>query len=181
MDNGNAELGECEEVISTPHPVIDVPASSTPGVPTAIPTVVEPNATSGQISKPGRKRGPKPIATQYRMEMLNKFIAGDFEGGEINRLKFIRVTQFTPQEKSYLINHACFKELYDAKLFDWLLDPTQLPTKEELKMIEILGRRLGLNKPATQVNVQVNNNRSGESKGDKDSQDSGPISIKVQR
>lgn len=178
MDNG-IQASECADAYQAPHPVIDVPASSAPGVPTVIPAVVEPKATSGQLSKPGRKRGPKPIATQYRMEMLNKFITGDFEGGEINRLKFIRVTQFTPQEKSYLINHSCFKELYDAKLFDWLLDPTQLPTKEELKMIEILGRRLGLNKPATQVNVQVNNNRS--SKADDDKPDNGPISIKVQR
>lgn len=115
------------------------------------------------------------------MELITQFIEGSMPHGELGRLNFIRVCQLTPREKSYLVNHACFKELYDAQLFDFFLDPTQLPSKEQLKLLEIVGRRVGLNKPATQVNVQVNNNRSGESKGDKDSQDSGPISIKVQR
>ena len=45
------------------------------------------------------------------MEMINKFITGDFEGGEINRLKFLRVTQFTPQEKSYLFYNLMDKAL----------------------------------------------------------------------
>lgn len=162
-----------------PHPIIDVPADSVPRVPTGIPPVVEPTV-SGHLVKAKKKTGPKPIATQYRMEMINKFITGDFEGGEINRLKFLRVTQFTPQEKSYLLKHVCFQELYDARIFDMFLDPTQMPTKEELKLLEIIGRRLGLNKaPSSQVNVQVNNNNTRSK--DEEKPDNGPISIKVQR
>jgi hypothetical protein len=113
------------------------------------------------------------------MELITQFIEGSMPHGELGRLNFIRVCQLTPREKSYLVNHACFRELYDAQLFDFFLDPTQMPTKEQLKLLEIVGRRVGLNKPATQVNVQVNNNRG--SKADDDKPDNSPISIKVQR
>lgn len=153
-----------------PHPIMDVPANR---VPAAIPTVVEP--VSGHLVKQKKKCGPKPIATTMRMELISQFINGDMPHGELGRLDFIRVCQLTPKEKSYLVNHVCFKELYDARIFDFFLDPTQLPSKEELKLLEIVGRRVGLSKPTTQLNVQVNNTRA-EKKDENDT-----VNIKVQR
>ena len=167
MNNGISATGG----IPVPGPVNAVPGAR---VPTVIPAVVEP--ASAPLVRKGKKRGPKPIETTLRMELINQFINGSMPKGEIGRLDFIRVCQLTPREKSYLVNHACFKELYDARVFDFFLDPTQLPSKEELKLLEIVGRRVGLSKPATQVNVQVNNSRS-----DKKSEGNDPISIRVQR
>ena len=164
MPNGNTE---CASVLTTPHPITVVPAS---GVPSTIPVEVEP--AGGNLVK--RKRGRIPTAKTYRMEILEKFITGDIPKGELGMVDFIRVSQLTPSEKSYLVNHACFKERYDARLFDMFIGLEPLITKEDLKLLEIVGRRLGLSKPSTQLNVQVNNNR-----GDK--KDDGAVNIKVQR
>lgn len=147
----------------------DVPADAV--VPSVNPSEVEP--VSGQLVKQYKKRGPKPVETSLRMELLTKLIKGDIPCGELGRVDFIRVCQLTPREKSYLVNHASFKELYDAKLFDLFLGVEILPSKEELKLLEIVARRVGLSKPTTQLNVQVNNN--GASKRDD------PVEIRVKR
>ena len=179
---------ECAAPNEAPHnPIADVPAADS--VPLA-PSGEEPS--SGQIinvsaedSPPEdegddlggyngtgrRKPGPKPLVEQHRMKLVLQFIDGDIPGGELGRLRFLQLTQFTPREKSFLVNHSCFKELYDAMIFDFSMRLEE-PTKEQLKLLEILGKRLGLSKPATQVNVQVNNNNADPKKNRK-------VSIKV--
>ena len=128
--------------------------------------LVEDEAADAFDVSPRRKPGPKPMVEQHRMKLVLQFIDGNIAGGELGRLRFLQLTQFTPREKSFLVNHSCFKELYDAMIFDFAMRLEE-PTKEQLKLLEILGKRLGLSKPNTQVNVQVNNNNSGKKKDKK--------------
>ena len=166
-----------------PQSVQDVPASD--DIPSGAPSPNEVESTSGHLVEQDddedlggyngtgrRKPGPKPMVEQHRMKLVLQFIDGDIPGGELGRLRFLQLTQFTPREKSYLMNHACMRELYDAKLFDMTMGLDALFTKEDLKLVEILGKRLGLSKPNTQVNVQVNNNNQDSKKNRK-------VSIKV--
>ena len=171
---------ECAAPNEAPHnPMLDVPASDS--VPLA-PSSDEPASghlveqdddedLGGYNGTGRRKPGPKPMVEQHRMKLVLQFIDGDIPGGELGRLRFLQLTQFTPREKSFLVNHSCFKELYDAMIFDFSMRLEE-PTKEQLKLLEILGKRLGLSKPATQVNVQVNNNNADSKKNRK-------VSIKV--
>lgn len=163
-----------------PQPAQVVPASD--DIPSDAPSS-EVESTSGHLVEQDeddlggyngtgrRKPGPKPMVEQHRMKLVLQFIDGDIPGGELGRLRFLQLTQFTPREKSFLVNHSCFKELYDAMIFDFSMRLEE-PTKEQLKLLEILGKRLGLSKPSTQVNVQVNNNSQDSNKNRK-------VSIKV--
>lgn len=166
--NGTS-ASECDGAYPSPQPIPDVPAGES--VPSVIPSEVEP--VSGQLVEEEagedeeqpfrRKPGPKPLVESHRMKEVLQFIEGRIPGGELGRLRFLRLTQFTAREKSYLVNHPCFKELYDAMIFDFFMHLEE-PTREQLKLLEIVGKRVGLSKPATQVNVQVNNNSNAGKK-----------------
>lgn len=171
---------ECAAPKEAPQPAQAVPASvdipadapSSPVDSTSGHLVEQDDEDLGGYNGTGRRKpGPKPMVEQHRMKLVLQFIDGDIPGGELGRLRFLQLTQFTPREKSFLVNHSCFKELYDAMIFDFSMRLEE-PTKEQLKLLEILGKRLGLSKPNTQVNVQVNNNNQDSNKNRK-------VSIKV--
>ena len=175
MRHYSSAYSDSVEEESSPSPEDSaVPADAS--VPDAIPSSVEP--VSGQlVEDPAeeesqddgiarRKPGPKPMVESHRMKEVLIFIEGRMPCGELGRLNFVRASQFTAREKSYLVNHASFKELYDARLFDFFIG-LEMPTKEDLKLLDIVGRRVGLSKPPSpQVNVQVNNNRNAKGDGE---------------
>ena len=144
---------------------ISVPANAS--VPSASPEAVIPAAhpkalvepVSGQIVKKRIRPGPIPM----RLGLIKRFIDGIATDSDAERAEFLVQARLTPKEKAYLVNHSAFKALYDAKLFDLFTGSLGLNsiTREDIKLLEIIGRRVGATKvPGTQVNVQVNNNKS---------------------
>lgn len=152
------------DVCPIPTPIIAVPADA--GVPVAHPSTVEP--ISGQLveRKKGSGRVAAPIDKSLRMELMLQFVSGGIPTDAHKRLAFIKLCDLTPKEKAYLVKHEFFKDLYDARLFDMFMGLEPL-TKEDLKLIQIIGLRVGLSKPMAMMNVQnmqINNAAKRERK-----------------
>lgn len=79
----------------------------------------------------------------------------------------------TVKEKAYLVRHEWFRDRYDARLFDAFVNGEEME-KGELKIMDLVGQRVGAKKPGTQVNVQVNNPVAKARGG-------GPVSIRVRK
>lgn len=156
----NGAFSESTPIVVQAVPAdVEVPnASPAAVIPAAVPkATVEP--VSGHLVKKRIRPGPIPM----RLDLVKRFIDGVTTDSDQERVEFLLQAKLTPKEKSYIVNHPAFKALYDAKLFDLFMGNKGLSevSREDIKLLEIIGRRVGASKmPATQVNVQVNNNKS---------------------
>lgn len=96
------------------------------------------------------------------MELMLDFVSGRIPADKEKRMLFIKRSELTTAEKAYLVKHECFKDLYDARLFDMFMG-LEDPTKEALKLMNIVALRVGLAKPMQMnvKNLQMNNNSKG--------------------
>jgi len=158
----------------TVAPTVVGPADAV--VPAAIPSAVEP--VSGKILKVRKKPGPKPLSDSVRLNLLSAFVEGKLPAEADKRLKFIISCNLTPREKSYLLSHPSFRDLYDAKLFDLFIG-IQQPSRDEAKIMSAIADRLGLNNKKQTNKVVVNNVQMNGNNQSANRQNA--ISIKVEK
>jgi hypothetical protein len=161
MENGQVHEGEVMPVAPQaaaplPSPLAMASNDGPAGVdaPVAAPAVEPASSTLPKKAK----RGRPPTALNVRVNLIVDFVKG-MQGEAYDKLKFLKAAKLTTNEKAYLVRHDTFKELYDARLFDMFMG-LELPTKEDLKLMHIVGLRTGLAKQplfaAKKVHVEAN-------------------------
>lgn len=116
-----------------------------------------------------RKAGRPPSSAGLRVQLIEDFVNGKVGTTSDKRLRFLKDANLTPAEKTYFLRHEKFKQLYDARIFDMFFGLEEV-TKENLKLIHLVGLRIGLAKP---IAMNVKNMKM-------DSKDS-HVSIQVQK
>ena len=89
------------------------------------------------------------MVTERAIAASNNSLMLRYANGDLN---------LTRREKAHIVRHEAFKEAYDARLFD-IFHGIEEPDTTALRIMDLIAKRIGLLKPSTQVNVQVNNQK----------------------
>ena len=163
MENPEATVSEDTPLVAGEVLPVDGPAGAVTPEPLAS---VEP--ASGDLVVQKKKAGRPPAALTYRVSIIEEFVSGKVPADRLKQLAFLKGANLTPAEKAHFLRHEKFKQLYDARIFDMFMGLEE-PTKENLKLIHLVGLRIGLAKPIA-MNVK---NMKMDSKG--------PVSIEVEK
>jgi hypothetical protein len=164
MENSAANASEESPLAAVVVLPADGPTDAeTPGI---SPAPVEP--VSGDLVVEPKRRGRPPASAGLRVQLIEDFVSGKISWSSDKRLRFLKDANLTPAEKAHFLRHEKFKQLYDARIFDMFVGLEE-PTKENLKLIHLVGLRIGLAKP---ISMNVKNMQMASK---------GPVSIEVEK